>query len=100
MFNYVYFSHFHLVFCPPLTDPTNGQITCSVGDDGALSYEDTCTTVCNTGYEVQSGNAMRTCQSNGMWSGTDSQCSRGTVAYNLLFKSQLRHVISFLFITN
>ena len=65
-----------LVPCPSLTDPNNGMITCSLGDDGVLSYEDTCSFTCNTGYEL-TGSDTRTCQSDGSWSGTDDVCRRG-----------------------
>ena len=57
-----------------LTDPNNGMINCSLGDDGVPSYEDTCSFTCSTGYELTS----RTCQSNGTWSGNDNECRRGT----------------------
>ena len=66
-----------LVLCPPLTDPENGTINCSLGDDGVLSYEDTCSFTCNTGYEL-TGSDTRTCLSNGNWSGSDDVCRRGT----------------------
>ncbi|XP_065899226.1 uncharacterized protein [Dysidea avara] len=61
--------------CPSLTDPNNGIINCSLGDDGAPSYEDTCSFTCNTGY-VLTGSDTRTCQSNGSWSGSDDVCRR------------------------
>ena len=38
----------------------NGIINCSLGDDGVLSYEDTCSFTCNTGYEL-TGSDIRTC---------------------------------------
>ena len=57
-------------------DPNNGTVSCSSGDDGAPSYEDTCSYTCNTGYEL-TANDTRTCQSNGNWSGSDVMCSRG-----------------------
>ena len=41
-----------LVSCPSISDPTNGVIVCSLGDDGVASYEDTCNFTCNTGYEL------------------------------------------------
>ena len=63
-----------LVLCPSLTDPSNGVINCSLGDDGVSSYEDTCSFTCNTGYEL-TGSDTRTCQSNGSWSGSDATCS-------------------------
>jgi len=63
-------------FCPSLTDPKNGAISCSLGYDGVPSYEDTCSFTCNTGYEL-TGSDTRTCQSDGSWSGSDDVCRRG-----------------------
>ena len=65
-----------LVSCPSLDNPSNGVISCSLGDDGVSSYEDTCSFTCDTGYEL-SGSDTRTCQSNGSWSGSIAMCSRG-----------------------
>ena len=65
-----------IVNCLMLNSPTNGMISCSLGDDGVPSYEDTCSFTCNTGYEL-TGSDTRTCQSNGNWSGTDILCRRG-----------------------
>ena len=62
---------------PP--DPMNGMISCPLGADGVLSYEDICTVTCDTGYVV-TGDAMRTCQSNGMLSGTEAMCIRGKIS--------------------
>jgi len=64
------------VSCPSLIDPSNGMINCTLGDDGVPSYEDTCSFTCNTGYELI-GNDTRTCQSDGSWSGSDTNCIRG-----------------------
>ena len=63
--------------CLPLTNPDNGMINCSLGDDGVHSYKDTCNFTCNTGYEL-TGNDTRTCQSDGSWSGSDVMCSNNT----------------------
>ena len=52
------------------------MVNCSLGDDGIHSYEDTCSFLCNTGYELTGSNA-RTCQSDGSWSGSDTVCGRG-----------------------
>ena len=52
------------------------MVSCSLGDDGVHSYEDTCSFTCNTGYEL-TGSDTRTCQSNGSWSGSDTACGRG-----------------------
>jgi len=68
-----------LVSCPSLTDSNNGAITCSMGDDGVPSYEDTCSFTCNTGYEL-TGSDTRNCQSDGSWSGSDDVCRRGKQA--------------------
>ena len=37
----------------------------------------TCTTTCNTGYDIQSGDVMRTCQNDGLFDGIDATCGRG-----------------------
>ena len=62
--------------CSSLTDPNIGMINCSMEDDRVPSYEDTCSFTCNTGYEL-TGNDTRTCQSDGIWSGTEMMCRRG-----------------------
>ena len=64
-----------LASCPSLSNPSNGMINCSLGDDGVPSYEDTCSFTCNTGYDLTGDS--RTCQSTGSWSGSDAMCSRG-----------------------
>ena len=75
--NYVIESFSHiLVTCPMPTNPMNGMINCPLGDDGVLSYEDTCTATCDTGFMI-TGDAIRTCQSDRMFSGTEAMCSRG-----------------------
>ena len=66
----------YVVQCSTLTDPDNGMISCSLGDDGVPSYEDTCSFTCNTGYEL-TGSDTRTCQSDGSWNGSDDVCRRG-----------------------
>ena len=64
-----------LVSCPSLTDPSNGMINCSLGDDEVLSYEDICSFTCDTGYELTDSDT-RTCQSDGSWSGSTAMCRR------------------------
>ena len=65
-----------IVSCSSLTNPNNGMINCSLGDDGVPSYEDTCSFTCDTGYELISSD-KRTCQSDGSWSSTVAMCRRG-----------------------
>ena len=52
------------------------MINCSLGDDGVASSGDTCSLACDTGYEL-TGSDIRTCQSDGSWSGNVTMCSRG-----------------------
>ena len=70
-----------LASCQSLSDPSNGMMNCSLGDDGVSSYEDTCSFTCNTGYEL-TGSESRTCQSDGSWSGSSTMCNRGE--YNVM----------------
>ena len=85
-----------IVMCSVLNRPMNGMIDCSLGDDGVLSYEDTCSFTCNTGYEL-TGSDTRTCQSNGSWSGSDTVCSRGNhvfyveVTLSVVLVNKYRH---------
>ena len=72
---------YSVVSCSSLTNPNNGVINCSLGDDGVSSYEDTCSFTCNTGYELN-GSDTSICQSNGSWSGSDGVCGRGSYNYN------------------
>jgi len=67
---------YDVVRCASLSDPSNGTIICSFGNDGVPSYEDTCSYTCNTGYEL-TGSDTRTCQSNGNWSESDIGCVIG-----------------------
>ena len=72
----IYNMTYTVVPCLSVTDPNNGIINCSLGDDEVPSYEDTCSFTCNTGYEL-TGSDTRTCQSDGSWSGSDNVCRRG-----------------------
>ena len=65
-----------LVTCPLLTSPSNGMISCSLGDDGLPNPGETCTVTCDTGYQLNI-NDTRTCHNNGSWSGSDATCRRG-----------------------
>ena len=61
-----------IVSCSSLTNPSNGMINCSLGDDGVPSYEDRCSYTCNTGFEL--AGSQRICQSDGRWSGLPVSC--------------------------
>ena len=60
--------------CQPLTVPDNGMINCSLGGDGKPGVGDTCTFTCNDGYEL-TGSVNRSCQIDGTWSGTETNCT-------------------------
>ena len=78
------FLFYLLVFCPLLESLINGMVSCSLGDDGVPSYEDTCSFTCDTGYEL-TGNNTRTCQSDGSWSGSDVVCRRGELLLTYVY---------------
>lgn len=48
-------------------------IDCSTSNP---SYRTYCTFNCKTGYQAKSGSKIRTCKSNGMWSGDELVCER------------------------
>ena len=52
--------------------------SCSSGDDSFVGVGETCTATCDTGYML-AGTAIRTCQSNGTFNGSEAMCSRGNM---------------------
>ena len=66
--------------CPELSPLANGDITLSSPErlSGA-----TATYTCDSGYELDldTGSAMRTCQMNGEWEGSDRVCVRESYHY-------------------
>jgi len=85
-------SHSHhfllLVICPQLAMPENGTISCSLGDDGVLSYKDTCSYTCNTGYELI-GSDQRMCLFDGTWSVDDMVLCRESGRLHYMFYCQI-----------
>ena len=71
--------------CNVLTNPTNGKVSCSLGRDKVPTDGDTCNYTCNTGY-VLSDDGMRTCRSNGRWTGSKPKCI-GNVIKSLYYLS-------------
>ncbi|XP_065884217.1 scavenger receptor cysteine-rich type 1 protein M130-like isoform X2 [Dysidea avara] len=55
------------VMCPSQPVVPNGSVSCSLGDDGVTSYEDTCSLQCDVGYELMGSNTLM-CHANGTWS--------------------------------
>jgi len=66
--------------CPQLDAPNNGEISCSLGDDGIPTKGDTCSFTCDDGFMLSSSNT-RTCQSDFTWTGTEAMCTRGIEHY-------------------
>ena len=73
---YIDHSYTVAIVCPPLTAPDNGTISCSLGGDGEANLGDNCTFTCDDGYEL-GGSSFRTCEKDGVWSGTKPTCTRG-----------------------
>ena len=61
--------------CEIPMNPPNGVVMCS---GQPVTVGETCTTQCNTGYELQGGDEVRICQSDTTFSGTEATCRRGT----------------------
>ena len=57
-----------MVDCGQLPDPTNGLVTLT----GAV-LGSTATYSCDTGFNLV-GSTLRTCQANGLWSGSAPTC--------------------------
>ena len=60
-----------VVDCDSLTNLANGQVNHTAG----TTFGETATYNCNTGYNLV-GDSTRTCQADGMWSGSEPTCQR------------------------
>jgi len=60
--------------------PENGDINCSLGDDGVANIRDTCSFTCDDGFSLR-GSPMRECQfrrgEGTSWSGNEARCVPG-----------------------
>ena len=65
--------------CPVVSSPINGMVRYT---NQRLS-ETTATYTCDSGYELNldTGSAMRTCQADGEWEGSDRVCVRESCHY-------------------
>ena len=66
------------VVCPAVTPggpqaPVNASI--ATGGNGPHVFEDAVSFTCNTGFELTSGDLVRTCQANGTWTGSAANCT-------------------------
>jgi hypothetical protein len=64
--------------CPSLLDPLNGGVMWTNLSVGSIA-----TYTCNSGFELV-GNEMRTCQSDGVWSGEEPVCTGAALQFVLL----------------
>ena len=64
-----------MIDCGGLTDPEGGQVMISSGTVAATGLNAIASYTCDVGYELV-GNAMRTCEANGEWNGTEPVCTR------------------------
>ena len=63
-----------IVTCPPLNNPSNGQLSYNASqDDGEYPLDTEVTASCESGYSM-SGSRVRTCQSDEHWSGEAAAC--------------------------
>ena len=62
----------HVAQCPLLFDPPNGLVTATGQSNGSTAIY-----TCDSGFELldlSSGGDVRTCQPDGLWSGSEQQC--------------------------
>ena len=64
-----------IVLCSELSNPANGAVIWT-----GLTTGSNAVYTCNTGYQL-SGERIRTCMSNGMWSGQEPTCRRMKINY-------------------
>ena len=72
---YIYIHISTVVDCNALPDPTNGQVSIT-----GTTFGETATYSCNTGYNLV-GDNTRTCQADGMWSGSEPTCQSMMLLY-------------------
>ena len=71
--------YLHRIVCETLTAPDNGDINCSLGEDGLPTNRDTCTFTCDDGF-VLSGSETRRCRirrGQASWTGDEAMCVQG-----------------------
>ena len=77
--NIMLFLQFYIAIdCGILDDPANGEVSVS-----STTFNSTAIYSCNTGYTV-TGDDMRECLENGLWSGSEPLCTRKCLYNNYL----------------
>ena len=77
---YYFYDVLTAVECGTLTNPTNGQVTYT----GRTTFGQTATYSCNRGYNLV-GDNTRTCQANGVWSGSIPICQGMLLGHACMF---------------
>ena len=68
---YSIYKYHYTVPCGNLSDPENGNVTCS---STTSVFQDTCTYYCNRGYQLE-GNRQTRCRADGTWSSEPVTCT-------------------------
>jgi len=68
-----------VIFCPPLDEPENGTLNCTIGDQGIAFPNDTCNYTCEEGFELD-GSMTIVCGEDGVWSDKTKCVPRGMLA--------------------
>ena len=84
------FSYFTEILCPILNDSTTQSYVLSNPAD-KYTVDMKVTAECLVGYELSSGNLIRTCLENGEWSGQEPICT--SRYYGTKFKENAPHFI-------
>ncbi len=64
-----------VITCSDLILLTNGDIVYTAGSTNSRPVDTVATYTCNTGYTLNGG-TTRTCESDGVWSGSTPTCQR------------------------
>ena len=78
------------VRCQELVAPDNGMV--SYDQSGQVYFA--ASYVCNDGYYLVGGDEMRTCQSDGPWSGTEPTCNEREHNIIIVYLKHYKHPIS------
>ena len=64
-----------VITCTDLPSLTNGTINYGAGSTNSIPVDTVATYTCNPGYTLNGG-STRTCESDGVWSGSAPTCQR------------------------
>ena len=76
-----------VVDCGSLGNPGNGEVSVSSG----TTYNSTATYSCNAGYTL-TGDDVTTCQTSGVWSGSEPTCTGKDTSAILLLRDMILNI--------